>query len=135
MVYPVLTLLPAPEYFFPVQLPIEVDEPRLEPLEHAADLLELEQEIVDLTRDVLDTAAQRELLGRFAPLGPGLRGDELVLRDQIAPVRMEGDEVGDDTLHEGERTIGFGQSEILSGHRVKSTRCEVESKTHRRIDA
>src|SRR5256885_138607 len=40
MVYPVLTLLPAPEYLFPIQLSVEVDEPRLEPLEHAADLLE-----------------------------------------------------------------------------------------------
>src|SRR5438874_11891657 len=91
---PFLTLLPAPEYFFPVQLPIKVDEPRLEPLEHAADPLELEQEIVDLARDVLDTTAQRELLGRLAPFRPRLRGDELVLRDQIAPVRVDGDEMG-----------------------------------------
>src|SRR5436305_4570776 len=102
---PFLTLLPAPEYFFPVQFPIEVDEPRLEPFEHAAHLLELEQEIVDLARDVLDTTAQRELVGRFAPFGPGLRGDELVLRDQIAPVRMKRDEIGYDPLYERQGTV------------------------------
>src|SRR5882724_1350931 len=32
-------LLPAPEYFFPVQLAVEVHESRLESLEHAADLV------------------------------------------------------------------------------------------------
>src|ERR1700704_5942654 len=113
---PFLALLPAPEYFLPVQLAVEVDESRLEPLEHAPDLLELEQEIVDLPRHVVDTAAQRELLGRLAPLGPGLRGDELILRHEIAPVRMKGDQVGDDTLDEGERTVGFSQGEVFSGH-------------------
>ena len=109
-------LLPAPEYFFPVQLPIEVDEPRLEPLEHAADPLELEQEIVDLARDVLDTTAQRELLGRLAPFGPGLRGDELVLRDQIAPVRMERDEIGYDPLYKRQGTVRFSEREVFARH-------------------
>src|SRR5207253_6021821 len=112
-----LTDLPAPEYFFPVQLPIKVDEPRLEPLEHAADPLELEQEIVDLARDVLDTTAQRELLGRLAPFGPGLRGDELVLRDQIAPLRMERDEVGHNPPYQRQGTVRLGKSKIFARHR------------------
>src|ERR1700704_1529168 len=110
---PFLALLPAPEYFLPVQLAVEVDESRLEPLEHAPDLLELEQEIVDLPRHVVDAAAQRELLGRLAPLGPGLRGDELILRHEIAPVRMEGDQVGDDALHQRKSTVGFGERKVL----------------------
>src|SRR5437867_3010702 len=113
---PFLTLLPAPEYFLPVQLAVEVHQSRLESLEYAADLVELEQEIVDLARDVVDAAAQRELLGRLAPLGSGLRGGELVLRHQIAPVRMERDQVGDDTLDEGERTVRFGKSEVFARH-------------------
>ena len=116
MVYPVLALLPAPEYFFPVQFAVEVHESRLESLEYAADLIELEQEIIDLARDIVDAAAQRELFGRLAPLGPRLRGYELVLRHQIAPLGMEGDQVGDDTLDQGERTVGFGEGEVLSGH-------------------
>src|SRR5206468_9232558 len=82
MVYPFLALLPAPEYFFPTQLSVEVHQSRLEPLEHAPDLLELEHELVDLARDVVDAAAQRELVGRFAPFGSSLRGDELVLRHE-----------------------------------------------------
>ncbi len=98
VVYPVLALLPAPEYFFPVQFAVEVHESRLESLEYAADLIELEQEIIDLARDIVDAAAQRELFGRLAPLGPRLRGHELVLRHQIAPLGMEGDQVGDERI-------------------------------------
>src|SRR5437764_2547392 len=109
-----LTDLPAPEYFFPVQLPIEVDEPRLEPLEHAADPLELEQEIVDLARDVLDTTAQRELLGRLAPFGPGLRGDELVLRDQIGPGRRGRNETGYDPLYKRQVTVPLSKGEVFA---------------------
>src|SRR5437016_11373770 len=96
MVYPVLTLLPAPEYLFPIQLSVEVDQSRLEPLEHAADLLELEHELVDLARDVIDAAAQRELVGRFAPFGSSLRRHELVLRHEITPCGVERDQIGDE---------------------------------------
>src|SRR6185369_6718395 len=52
-------LFPAPEYFFPIELAVKVDQSRLEPLEHAADLVELEQEVIDLAGDVIDAAAQR----------------------------------------------------------------------------
>src|SRR5260221_12838954 len=107
------TDLPAPEHFLAVELSVEVDQSRLEPLEHAADLIELEQEVIDLARDVVDAAPQGELLGRLAPFGSGLRGDELVLRHEIAPLRMEGDQVGDDTLHQGERTVCFSEREVL----------------------
>ena len=64
-------------------------------------------------RDIVDAAAQRELFGRLAPLRPRLRGYELVLRHQIAPLGMEGDQVGDDTLHQGKGTVGFGEGEVL----------------------
>src|SRR5882762_2541157 len=107
MLDPLFALFPAPEYFFPVELAVKVDQSRLEPLEHAADLIELEQEVTDLARDVVDAAAQRELLGRLAPFRSGLRGDQLILRHQIAPLGMKGDQVGDDTLHQRKRSIGF----------------------------
>ena len=116
---PFLPLLPAPEYFFPIQLSVEVDQSRLEPLEHAADLLELEQELVDLARDVVDASAQRELVGRFAPFGSSLGRHELVLRHEITPGRVERDQIGDNALDEREGTIGFGEGEVLSGHRRK----------------
>src|SRR5256885_14347062 len=110
---PVLDFLfplpPAPEYLFPIQLSVEVDQPRLEPLEHAPDLLELEHELVDLARDVVDAAAQRELVGRFAPFGSSLRRHELVLRHEITPCRVERDQICDDALDERESTIGFGE--------------------------
>src|SRR2546426_7389415 len=108
--------LPAPEHLLAVELSVEVDESRLEPLEHAADLVELDQEITDLARDVVDAAAQGELLGRLAPFGSGLCGDELILRHEIAPLGMEGDQVRDDALDEGERTIGFSQREVFPRH-------------------
>src|SRR5207249_11569998 len=116
MVYPFLALLPAPEYLFPIQLSVEVDESRLEPLEHAPDLLELEHVLVDLARDVVDAAAQRELVRRFAPFGSSLRRHELVLRHEITPARVERDQIGDDALDERASTIGFGEGEVLSGH-------------------
>src|SRR5438309_2343602 len=65
--YPVLSLLPAPEDFSAVQLAVEIDQPVLEPLEHAPDLLQLEQVVLDLARDRLDGAAQVELLLRLVP--------------------------------------------------------------------
>src|SRR2546428_4286496 len=117
LVYPFLALFPAPEYLFPIQLAVEVDQSRLEPLDHAPDLLELEQELVDLARDVVDAAAQRGLVGRFAPFGSSLRRHELVLRHEITPGRVERDQVGDDALDERESTIGFGEGEVLSGTR------------------
>jgi len=107
MLDPLFALFPAPEYFFPVELPVKVDQSRLEPLEHAADLIQLEQEVTDLARDVVDAAAQRELLGRLAPFRSGLRGDELILRHEIAPLGMEGDQIGDYPPDERERSIGF----------------------------
>src|SRR2546429_5671439 len=89
-------LLPAPEYFSPIELAVKVDQSRVESLEHAADLLELEQEIVDLARDVVDAAPQRELLGRLAPFGSGLRGAELGLPHQIGPLGMDSDQAAQD---------------------------------------
>src|SRR5882762_8685300 len=114
---PLFALFPAPEHLLPVELAVEVYQSRLEPLEHAADLIELEQEIIDLARDVVDAAAQGELVGRLAPLGAGLSRNQLILSHEIAPLRMEGDQVGDDPLHERERTVCFGKSEIFARHR------------------
>src|SRR5437899_11086494 len=109
VVYPVLAQLPAPEDFPAVQLAIEIDEPLLEPLEHAADLLQLEQVVLDLARDGLDCAAQVELLLRLAPVGPRLRGGELVLVDQVTPLRVERRNVGHPSLHEREGLVGFSE--------------------------
>src|SRR3989442_14544746 len=116
VVYPVLAHLPAPEDFPAVQLAVEIDEPLLEPLEHAADLLQLEQVILDLARDGLDCAPQLELLLRLAPVGPRLRGGELVLVDQVAPLGMQGGDVRNHSLNERQRAVGFGEREILTEH-------------------
>src|SRR3989442_4530812 len=102
VVYSVFSLLPAPEDFPAVQLAVEIDQPLLEPLEHAADLLQLEQVVLDLARDGLDCAAQVELLLRLAPVWPRLRGGELVLVDQVAPLAVKGGNVGHYPLHERE---------------------------------
>src|SRR6267378_8132715 len=83
VVYSVLSLLPAPEDLSSIELAVEIDEPLLEPLERAPDLLQLEQVVLDLARDGLDCAAQVELLLRLAPVGASLRGGELVLVDQV----------------------------------------------------
>ena len=125
-------LLPAPEYLFPVELPVEIHQSRLESFEHAPDLIELEQEIIDLARDVLDAAAQRELLGRLPPFGARLGGDELVVRHQIAPLRMERDEVGDNPLYERQGTVGFDKSKIFARH---GTNLDAQTLHARRTDA
>src|SRR5437879_8881655 len=124
MIYPVLSLLPAPEDFPAVQLAVEIDEPLLEPLEHAADLLQLQQVVLDLARDGFDFGAQVELLLRLDPVGPRLRGGELVLVDKVAPLGMEGRDVGHDPLHDGKRTVSVGEGKILTGHEdnLKATR-------------
>src|SRR6266566_1299248 len=109
---PLFPLFPTPKDLLPVELTVEVDQSRLEPLEHAPDLLELEHELVDLARDVVDAAAQRELVGRFAPFGSSLR------RHELTPCRVERDQICDDALDERESTIGFGEGEVLSGHRM-----------------
>src|SRR5256712_9425275 len=116
VVYSVFSLLPAPEDLPPIELAVEIDQPVLEPLEHAADLLQLEQVVLDLVRDRLDCAAQVELLFRLAPIGPRLSGGELVLVDQVAPLGMEGRDVGDDPPHEREGPVGFGEAEVLVRH-------------------
>src|SRR5437879_7599691 len=71
VVYPVLSPFPAPEDFLAIELAVEVHQPLLEPLEHAADLAELDQVIIDLTGDRLDLGAQRHLLGQI-----GCRSEE-----------------------------------------------------------
>ncbi len=115
MLDPIFPVLPAPEDFSPLQLTVEIHESLVEALEHAADLRQLLEVAVDLARDVLDAAAQRELLGRFAPVGPRPGRDDFVLRDQIAPLGMQRDQVGDDAPDEGKRTIGFGEGEVFWG--------------------
>src|SRR5437870_154336 len=116
VVYSVFSLLPAPEDFPAVQLAVEIDEAVLEPLEHAPDLLQLEQIVLDLVRDRLDCAAQVELLLRLAPVRPRLGGGELVLVDQVAPFGMESGDVCNHSLNERQRTVGFGEREILTEH-------------------
>src|SRR3989454_6899694 len=109
VVYPVFSLLPAPEDLPSVQLAVEIDEPLLEPLEHAADLLQLEQVVLDLARDGFDFGAQVELLLRLTPVGPRLRGGELVLVDQVTPLGVESGNVGHHSLDERQRAVGFGE--------------------------
>jgi len=122
--------LPAPKHLFAVQLAVKVDQSRVEPLEHAADLIELEQEIIDLARDVLDAAAQSELVGRLAPFGAGLSGHEFILGHEIAPLRMERDQIGDDPLYEREGTICFGEAKVFARHGTN-----LDAQTHERLDA
>src|SRR5438105_2159975 len=134
---PVFSNFPAPEDFFVVQLAVEIHQPLLESLEHAADLLQLDQVVVDLVSDGVDLAAQVDLLRRLAPVGLGLRRDELVARHQIAPLGVQRDDVGDDALHKGKRTIGFDESKILAGHKsnirgnAKARRTDAQRKTVR----
>src|SRR5881394_1384323 len=112
-------LLPAPEYFLAVELAVEVHQPLLEAFEYTPDLLELAQVIVDPPRHLVDAGAQPHLLGRLAPFGPRLRRHQLVLAHQVAPLRMQRHQIGDDALHERQRAIGFGEGEIFPGHGVK----------------
>jgi hypothetical protein len=135
---PLLALFPAPEYFFPIQLSVEVDEPRFEPLEHASNLLELEQEVVDLARDVVDAAAQRELVGRFAPFGSSLARYEFVLRHEITPGGVKRDQVGDDALDERESAVGFGEAKVFARHGTNldaQTQERLDAQTRERLDA
>src|SRR5437879_12111391 len=116
VVYSVFSLLPAPEDLSSIEVAVEIDQPLLEPLEHAADLLQLEQVVLDLARDGLDCAAQVELLLRLSPVGPCLRGGELVLVDEVTPLRVESGDVCHHSLDEREGAVGFGEREILTGH-------------------
>src|SRR5437016_4931391 len=111
----VFAVLPAPEYFAPVELAVEIDQSFVEAFEDAADFLELLQIISDFARDVVDTSAEVELFGRFAPFGLGLSGDEFVLADEIAPLGMQRGDIRDDAADERESLVGFGDSEE-AGH-------------------
>src|SRR5437870_12557651 len=131
MVYPIFSLFPAPEYLFAVELAVEIHQPLLEPLEQASDLLELAEIVVDPPRHLVDAGAQPHLLGRLAPFRSRLRRHQLVLLHQVAPLGMEGHEIGDDALHERQSTIRFGESKILARH---STNIRGNAKA-RRTDA
>src|SRR5712692_5392363 len=126
VVYPVFSLLPAPENLPSIELAVEIHQPVLESLEHAADLLQLEQVVLDLARDGLDGAPQLELLLRLAPVGPRLRGGELVLVNQVTPLRVERGDVGNHSLNEREGLVGFGQGEMLPGHE-ENLKCRVQN--------
>src|SRR2546423_10538378 len=102
------SLLPAPEYFFAVELAVEVHQSLLESFEHAADLLELAEVVVDPARHLVDAAAQPHLLGRLAPFRPRLLRHQFVLAHQVAPFGMQRHQIGDDALHERKRAIGVG---------------------------
>src|SRR2546430_17385817 len=109
-------LLPAPEYFLASELAVEVHQSLLESFEHAADLLELAEIVVDPARHLVDAAAQPHLLGRLAPFRPRLRGDQLVLVHQVAPFGMQRHQISDDALHERQSAICFGESEVFASH-------------------
>ncbi len=85
MIDPLFADPPAPEDVASIELTVEVHQPLLEPLEHAADLLELFEVPIDVARHAHDLGVQRELLGRLAPIGPRLGRDVLVAVDEIAP--------------------------------------------------
>src|SRR5258706_14307679 len=70
---PVLAQLPAPQDLALAQAAVEIDEPLVEALELAADLLELAQIAVDLPGRRVDLGLQAELLPRRAPLRTSLR--------------------------------------------------------------
>src|SRR3989449_7875961 len=116
MLDPVFPGLPAPEDISPLELAVEIDQSLIEPLEHTADLRELGEIAIDLARHVADAAAQLHLLRRLAPFRLRLRDEELVLGHEIAPLGMEGQDVGYDPLDQGERPVGFRQREVLTGH-------------------
>src|SRR5205814_8502974 len=135
---PVLAHFPAPEDLLAVELAVEVNQPLLESLEDAADLLQLEQVVVDLVRDGVDLAAQLDLLGRLAPVGLRLRRDQLVARHEVAPLRVQRHDVGDDALHERKLTIGISETEILAGHKtnIRGNAKDIRGKAKaRRTDA
>lgn len=96
---PLFALFPAPEHIAAVELAVEIDQTLLESLEHATHRLELGKVCRDAARDVLDATAQRELFGRFAPLGAGLGGGEFILRDELAPLWIESSDVRDYLPH------------------------------------
>ena len=113
---PLLAELPAPQDFPLVEPGVEVDEPLVEPLEFAADPLQLAEKLVDPGGDGIHLRLERELLLRFPPLGPGLRGDELILRHEILPLRIDRHDVLHHSFHEGQGAIGLGEGEKLVGH-------------------
>src|SRR5256885_14409460 len=120
-------LLPAPEYFLAIELAVKIHQSLLESFEHAADLLELAEVVVDPARHLVDAAAQPHLLCRLAPFRPRLRGHQLVLVHQVAPFGMQRHQIGDDALHERQRAIGFGEGKIFAGHGIK-----IDGETGRR---
>src|SRR5437016_13433617 len=118
MVYPIFSLFPAPEYLFAVELAVEIHQALLEPLEQASDLLELAEIVVDPPRHLVDAGAQPHLLGRLAPFRSRLRRHQLVLPHQIAPLGMEGHEIGDDALHGRTATIHLGVTILIAMDRT-----------------
>src|SRR5689334_1613177 len=104
----VFALLPAPEYLAPVELAVKVNEAFVKAFEDAADLFQLLEIVGDFARDVIDATAQVELVGRLAPFGLGIGGDEFILGDEVAPLGMESGNVSYDSPHEGESFVGFG---------------------------
>ena len=113
---PVFAELPAPQDFPLVQAAVEIHEPEIKAFEFAADLLQLAEEAVDLGRDGIDLSFETDLVLRFPPLGAGLCGDQLILRDKILPLGIDAHDVLHDALHEGKRTVRFGESKELVCH-------------------
>src|SRR2546429_5386518 len=62
----------------------------------------------------------------------------LVAGHQVAPLGMQGDDVGDDSLHEGKGPIGFGECKVLARHsdnirgnaRSEEHTSELQSRLH-----
>src|SRR5512134_1691315 len=108
----VFAIPPAPEYVAPLELAVEVHQAGLEPLEHAAHLVQLADAGGDLARHFIYLTAQRDLLGRLTPVGPSAPGGDLVTVNKLAPSGMELHEVGDDATHQWQRPVGLFEGEV-----------------------
>ena len=86
---------------------IEVHQSRLEPLEHAADRLELLQVAVDPLRVARHILAGGHQLGGLAPVGAGAAGEDLEPAHRRAPGRVLRCQVLHDSAHQRQRAFGL----------------------------
>ena len=86
---------------------VEVHQPGLEPLEHAAHRLQLLEIAVDLLRVGGDVVARGHQLLGLAPVGPGAAGQDLEPAHRGAPGGILRRQVVHDPAHQRQRALGF----------------------------